>query len=761
MDKRILVIDDSEFARTMLCDALRQKNYQVDTSSSGREGLEKISHDHYDLAIVDYIMPEMNGIEVLQEIVDKDYKVPVIILTGKGSEEVAVQAMKLGALNYIVKNENYGDIIFDAIEEDLNLYIISETNQRLEKKKKVEPQADGLELKPKSREKILVVDDSRFVREVLSDTLSSNNYEVDTAASGNEGLEKIVAEDYDLAIVDYVMPGMDGLEVLKEIVKGKYHVPVIILTGHGSEEIAVQAMKLGALDYVIKAIGHMQMLPDIVRDNLYMYRSALTFEIEKGIISVKEKILVVDDCRTVQEKMMEALSAHNYEVDIASSGPECLTKLAQKKYDLLLIDYMMPDMNGIDVLKEVIMRKHDIPSVIFTGRGNEEVAVQALKLGALDYVVKTVGYLESLPEMVQRNLRMHRINKEKESLEKKLVIKNKALESRIKQLRALNDISKNMGENLDIDKTLTVIVSQIATLINCSRITIMLMDPEKLFLTIKAAKGFPEEEAAKVKIKIGEGISGYVAAQGEPIFIANIEEDSRFKKRNSEQYFAKSLISVPLKIREEVIGVINVNNKLDNEPFTIDDCDILMTISYNAAIAIENSRRFEEAKSASIRDGLTDLYNQAYFWKVLDLEMERSKRYKTPLSLIVIDVDDFKKINDTYGHKLGDLVLAELGQLLQKQLRKLDILFRYGGEEFVILLTQTDIEGAQLSAERLRLRVETQRFAESEVRNLRVTISMGISYYKKDISQKEIFENADKAVYEAKKKGKNCYCITS
>lgn len=760
LERRILIVDDSEFARNSLSEALKKNEYQVDTVSDGRQCLEKIGQEKYDLAIVDYIMPGMNGIEVLQEIADKNLKVPVIILTGKGSEEIAVQAMKLGALNYVVKAENYIEIILNVVKEDLDLYRIIETKQRLDMRRKPDSGQDMLEVKARNKDKILVVDDSQFVREVLSDALQFNNYEVDTAANGIECLEKLAKEDFDLAIIDYIMPGKDGLEVLKEIVDKKYPVPVIILTGKGSEETAAKAMKLGAIDYVIKAIGHMQALPEIIRDSLYMYRSALTVEIEKEIVSVKEKILIVDDSCTVREKMCEVLRSKNYDVDIACSGTEGLTRLAEKKYDLLLIDYMMPDMNGLEVLQEIARRKYDVPPIIISGKGTEEVAVRALKLGALDYIVKTIGYLEILPDVIQRNLRMYRINREKELLEKKLVEKNRALESRINELRALNEISKNMGESLDIDKTLTIIVSQIAALISCSRITIMLLNPERDYLTIRAAKGFPEEEAAKVKVPIGEGISGYVAAQGEPIFISNIEEDPRFKKRNSEQYFAKSLISVPLKIREEVIGVINVNNKVDNELFTVDDCDILMTISYNAAIAIENSRRYEEAKSSAMKDTLTGLFNQAHFWRTLDVEIDRSKRYKNPLSFVLVDVDDFKNINDTYGHQKGDIVLYGIAQSLLKNIRKADILFRYGGEEFAIILTHTDMEGAKLIAERLRAAIQGLVFASEQLKSLKVTISLGISQFRKDLSQEELLEKADKALYAAKNQGKNRCCFS-
>jgi diguanylate cyclase (GGDEF)-like protein len=759
MPRRILVVDNSEFARVSLCEALRNKNYLAESVSSGRECLEKLSREEFDLAIIDYQMPDMNGLEVLQEINDKNYKVAVIIMTGKGSEEVAVQAMKLGALNYLHKTENYSDIVLDVIREDFDLYKVAESRRSLYIRRKADPAQESQEIKPKTKDKILVVDDSRFIREILADTLRLNNYEVDTAASGAECLEKIDKEDIDLAIIDYVMPGMNGLEVLKEISNKKYPTPVIMLTGKGSEEVAVQAMKLGALDYVIKAIGHMQSLPDIIRDNLYMFRTALKGQIEQGIVSVKERILITDDSLTVREKLNELLTSRNYEVEMATSGSECLAKLAEKKYDLLLLDFIMPEMNGLEVLREINSRKFDLPCIMMTGKGNEEIAVEAMKLGALDYVIKTVGYLESFPDLVPRNLRMYRINKEKALLEKKLVRKNKDLESRIMQLRALNEISKHIGESLDIDKTLTVIISQIASLINCSRITIMLLDPERAYLTIKAAKGFPEEGATKVKVKVGEGISGYVASQGEPVFITNIEEDPRFKKMNSEQYYAKSLISVPLKIRDEVIGVINVNNKLDNELFTIDDCDILMTISYNAAIAIENSRRYEEAKSLAIKDALTGLYNQAYFWRVFEMETERSKRYKNPLCLVIIDVDNFKHVNDTYGHQKGDMVLAEVGRVLSQSIRKVDILFRYGGDEFIVLLTETDLEGARMISERLRAKIEDHCFSTPAINDLKITFSLGCSQYKKDMTQKGFFENTDKVLYEAKQKGKNCSCF--
>ncbi|MCK5707498.1 MAG: response regulator [Candidatus Aureabacteria bacterium] len=761
MPGRILVVDDSVLAREMLTSALKKNNYNVDTASNGRECFKLLSRNDYDLAIIDYLMPDTDGLELLKSISKNQIDVPVVILTSGGSESVAVQAMKFGALDYVVKSEEYCENIIKILKEDLSLYKMARkkysdviNKRKLAGKKKKKIFSD--------KERILVVDDSILVREMLQQTLTQNDYDVDLACGGLETLKMIKEKDYDLAIVDYLMPGMNGLQVLQKIKEKGYGVPVIIFTGKGSEKIAVQAMKLGALDYVVKAIGDMEFLPRVIKENLYICRAEQHIEresSESNLFKLKEKILVVDDSQQARNMTKKMLISLNYDVDVASGGVDALKMIKEKDYDLAIVDYLMPGMNGLEILENVVKKGHDVPVIVFTGRGSEEIAVQAMKLGALDYVVKTVGYLELLSKIVQRNLKNHRINKEKKSLEKKLKIKNSDLEKRIIQLRALNEISKSIGGQLDLNRTLTVIVSRISELLHCNRITVMLLDDKKKHLSIRAAKGFPEKEAKKVKVKVGDSISGYVAKTKEALFSRDIEQDSRFKKISSEQYFNKSLLSVPLKIREDIMGVINVNNKRNNELFTIDDRDILMTIAYNAAIAIENSRRYEKAQKDAVTDSLTKLYNQRYFFNALDIEVERAKRYKTKLSLIIIDIDNFKEVNDKYGHQQGDRVLANIARMFAKSIRKPAVLARYGGEEFAIIVPQTDIKGASMLAERLRVRIEKHSFLLKKSKRVKLTISLGVSEYKKGISAKKLVGNTDKALYKAKKKGKNTYMI--
>lgn len=619
-------------------------------------------------------------------------------------------------------------------------------------------------------QRILVVDDTLLVRKMVSDTLTKNNYRVDTTSGGQECLELIAKQKYDLVILDYFMPEINGLEVLRTIIHKGYNVPVVILTGEGSTEIAVQAMKLGALDYVVKSGNYLEAVLKVVKSNLISdaeAESGQKAEEEAGqktgagaaSLVVKDRILVVDDSPLELEEIKKTLLASSYEVETGLNGEDCLKMLSEKKYTLVVIDYLMPGFNALAVLQEIINRRYEIPVIVVTGQGTEEIAVQAMKLGALDYIVKTDGYLKLLPEVIQRNLIIYRTNKEKELLEQKLLKKTLDLEERVQQLRALNEISRRMiEEGLDLGRTLAIIVSKVADLLNCRRVTIMLLNPEREYLTIASSIGFPEEEAKKVKVKIKEDISGCIADSGEPLLIQDIEKDPRFKKRNQEQYHTKSLMSIPLKNKKTIIGVINASNEKNNQVFTLEDRDILVTISYIVAIAIEKSKQHEEIKVAAATDGLTGLYNQRHFYIVLDTEIERAKRYNTDLCLLILDLDEFKKVNDEHGHLQGDLVLADLSRLLAESIRSSDILARYGGEEFAMILPHTNLTVAMQVGKRIREKVEKHTFSAIP-RNIKLTISLGIACYKKGIQEKEFVELADKGLYKAKQKGKNACCV--
>lgn len=224
---------------------------------------------------------------------------------------------------------------------------------------------------------------------------------------------------------------------------------------------------------------------------------------------------------------------------------------------------------------------------------------------------------------------------------------------------------------------------------------------------------------------------------------------------------SKEMALVPLKSKDKVNGIILADNFITGEPITKDGMRMLIMLSNQAGLAIENSRLYEMTELRAHLDYLTDLWNHGYFQYLLHSEWERAKPLGTPLSLIILDIDDFKIYNDALGHQAGDSALKDLAAILKRQCRKIDYACRYGGEEFAVILPQTDRREAFLIAERLRESIKNNPFAQEEILpSKKMTVSLGLATYPQDAdSPAELISAADKALYQAKRSGKNnTYC---
>lgn len=223
---------------------------------------------------------------------------------------------------------------------------------------------------------------------------------------------------------------------------------------------------------------------------------------------------------------------------------------------------------------------------------------------------------------------------------------------------------------------------------------------------------------------------------------------------------SEELVVVPLKSKDRVNGLIVADNFITREPITKDDLRMLIMLANQAGLAIENSQLYEKTAYRAHTDYLTELYNHGHFQYLLQTELEKAKATKVPMSLIMLDIDDFKIYNDILGHQAGDNTLKELAALIKNQSRKMDHVCRYGGEEFSIILPQTDKEEAFQIADRLRCDIERRVFINEEILpNKKLTVSIGLSSFPKDgLSPTDLIRASDKALYEAKKKGKNSTC---
>lgn len=325
----------------------------------------------------------------------------------------------------------------------------------------------------------------------------------------------------------------------------------------------------------------------------------------------------------------------------------------------------------------------------------------------------------------------------------------------------LYKISSAMNLLSDSEELLALILDEALKSLEAQRGSLMLLDDNTDILHTKVVRGrLPNNGNAKsTGIKLGEGIAGKVAETGKYKIVNTGYQDVAFKSYEHSRDREKkvdTMICVPLLVESNAIGVINIVNKLGgNQEFTMNDVNFLQVLASHASVAINNNKLYELA----ITDGMTRLFIHRHFQIRLDEEINRARRYGTPLSLVMFDIDHFKNFNDTYGHQQGDVVLIEVAKILKENVRDIDIPARYGGEEFAIVLPQTDAKGAAIFAERLRKSVAEYEFP-GQAEPLHVYISLGIACYPQSSTNKmDLIKLTDDAMYASKVGGRNMWSV--
>jgi diguanylate cyclase (GGDEF)-like protein len=331
---------------------------------------------------------------------------------------------------------------------------------------------------------------------------------------------------------------------------------------------------------------------------------------------------------------------------------------------------------------------------------------------------------------------------------------------RIKDIDVLNMVAERLNSVREPDMLYEAILDMSVHLAYAEKGSLLLLEEDTSCLTIKAAKGINKRLLREIKIKAGEGIAGKVFREGIPLIVDDIEKNERVLLRRRPSYRTGSFISIPLKIGEETIGVLNISDKITGEVFSEEDMTLLRSFAAYASIALERSMYYSLAghlKELSITDSLTGLFNRRYFEERFFEELQRSNRHNISFSLAMIDIDDFKLFNDTEGHLAGDEILKCISNIAKDSLRVIDVIARFGGEEFAVIMPQTEKDEARLVAERIRKSIKGQlpctwkRFPKNNI-----TISVGIATFPYDgKDRKELIRNADKALYRAKMEGKN------
>jgi diguanylate cyclase (GGDEF)-like protein len=320
------------------------------------------------------------------------------------------------------------------------------------------------------------------------------------------------------------------------------------------------------------------------------------------------------------------------------------------------------------------------------------------------------------------------------------------------ELAILHDVAKALTSSLNLSSVLQTIMEKVAAYFRPDTWSLLMTDDEHRELYFAIAIGDASASLKSVRLKIGEGIAGWVAQHGEPVVVPDVTKDERFASRVDDmtRWKTRSILCVPLASKNKILGVIQLIN-VEMGSFDSDQFMLLQALADYAAIAIDNARAVEKIQELTITDDCTGLYNARHLYNTIDSEVYRSIRFGYEFSVVFLDLDHFKKVNDTHGHLIGSRLLAEIGSTIKNRLRLIDYAFRYGGDEFVTLLPQTSKQSALVVARRMRDILRTTSFHLGEGLDLNIRASMGVASFPDDArNAHDLIRQADEMMYTVK-----------
>ncbi len=487
-------------------------------------------------------------------------------------------------------------------------------------------------------EKILIIDDSAKIRSFLSDVLRPLGYVVSTASDGKRGLDKALAEKPDLILLDFNLPRLSGLEILEALQKEDYEVPVILMTAHGSESVAVQAFRLGVKDYLVKPFETEQILEVIEKalteSRLRRERDRLMRRLEQTNRQLERHLMDLSTLYAVGQSVTSLLDLEkllNRVVEAAAyltGADEAFLFLIEEGKDELCLR----DSRGLSEkwvpgsrlkIKDTLMG-----TVVTTGKPLAlDSAAESRELTMLGYPVsalmnvplkvkdKTIGVLGVTSKRPGRAFAQDDLSRLAALADYAVIaIENarlyESVRQRAEELSTINEIAQAVTSSLDLDEVIRSVMRGINRILRVETGSLLLIDEETNELVFKITLQGDTEKLAPYRLKMGQGIAGWVARQGEPLLVPDVRLDSRHYRAIDEAvgFTSRSIMCVPLIVKEKVIGVIEVINKLsgaspDSEAqFNENDLELLKAMAAPVAIAIENARLHEATKKLIAAD---------------------------------------------------------------------------------------------------------------------------------------------------------------
>jgi two-component system cell cycle response regulator len=472
-------------------------------------------------------------------------------------------------------------------------------------------------------------------------------------------------------------------------------------------------------------------------------------------MTIAPKILVADDDQALSRTLSWILKENGYDVLTVPGGEHLFEHLQAEPFDLLLLDIMMPKVDGLQLLQRVKAdpRYKDLPVLMISSMPPEEATVRSLGLGAADFIPKPFRVRELLAR-VKAHLRVGR------------ELNQARAEARSRS--EMIDIMQEVTASLKPEEIYQILVRRVAHGLNISRCSIVAAGPDDEVGTVVAAFENPMLHNLSVELRKYPEVRRALVT-GDVVLVRDATTDPLYEEvragwtNGTEPVQTRSAIALRFSLRGEPAGVFFLRTTTEDAPLNEQDVQFAEQVITAAVAALEKAYDLENAvmgqeqmRHLAETDPLTNCFNRRALMEKLEQEMDRAARYATMLTGMMIDIDNFKQINDTHGHLVGDRVLKQLANLLKREQRSVDIVARYGGEEFVVLLPETTSAESRNFAERILRRVATHDFGEPG-RPVRVTISVGIASYPDErvTDGESLLRLADSHLYRAKSDGRN------
>ena len=455
------------------------------------------------------------------------------------------------------------------------------------------------------------------------------------------------------------------------------------------------------------------------------------------------KILVVDDSRQMRDFFADTvLRPAGFEVITAGDGRAGFRLAQEQRPQVIIADLQMPGLNGLELKKALVTAGNNCPLILVTAEGSENIASQATLAGVAYYLPKPVD-VEVMLSAINQALAVEGLRRERgEALA--------ALEKRVKQLEILETVGRTLTSSLEMTPVLNRVLAAALGLTSAEGARLFLFDERSAQLKLRHARGPAGTATLMPNDLMDDPLAAQVVRANQPFVYRPAANGV-----NPPGAPANPALYVPVHLRENVLGALSVDTRQTQRLFTQGDIGPLATLADYAAIAISNARLFAEVQLAAITDELTGLYNRRHVMALAEQEYQRARRFGRPLSVLMIDIDHFKQVNDTYGHATGDQVISEVSRRLKTGVRTIDIPGRYGGEEFVLFLPETPLPGAGLLGSRLRAGMANSPIATISGA-VTITISLGVATTSPDLTDvATLVANADAALYAAKQAGRN------